>query len=467
MTIRAPLHTRIAPRPRPAELLTWARGLPPGQMQTGRPFVQNDWPNPIRRRDNIELRSWFTGLIGDTSGTPLIPVDWPNPIRRVRNNALYSWTYSQQIPQSVAAAMPFTQSDRQNPQSRKQNPELRTWISPLTWQLTVGAPFRQTDWPNPVRRVDSRDLRAWVDSLNVASIGAPFVQSDWPTPVRRVDSVALRSWINGVQLQPVSSPPFVQTDWPNPIRRTDSVSPRTWVNGIQLQVEPLPLNQLDWPNPTRRIESPSLKAWSYSTAVPLSFVTVPNVVGEAQAQAEADIAAVGLLAGILTAYSDTVPVGIVISQSLAAGSLVQSGVVLDIVISLGPAPPPPVSDEQFSGGFFHLFERQQGARRKRKRELEEAEEAIEKLAPIDREIAQLLQERERKDDFDANLSRLKRLVGEFADKEAEAAMSERVRTAFARAQAQESVSAYLSLQRELERQLEEEEFAILMILANS
>lgn len=129
-------------------------------------------------------------------------------------------------------------------------------------------------------------------------------------------------------------------------------------------------------------------------------------------------------------------------------------------------PPEPPPAEVYTGGFFHAFERQRERRRKRQRELDEAEEEAQKLKDaVDREIAELLQAQERKAEFEQNIARLKRIVGEFADREAEAAMSERVRKALTRAQVQESVSAYLSLQRELERQLEEEEFAILMILA--
>ncbi|MCK5566028.1 MAG: PASTA domain-containing protein, partial [Planctomycetes bacterium] len=64
-------------------------------------------------------------------------------------------------------------------------------------------------------------------------------------------------------------------------------------------------------------------------------VTVPNVVGQVQATAEANIVAAGLVASATTAYSDTVPAGDVISQNPAGGASVAPGTTVDIVVSLG------------------------------------------------------------------------------------------------------------------------------------
>lgn len=151
----------------------------------------------------------------------------------------------------------------------------------------------------------------------------------------------------------------------------------------------------------------------------------------------------------------------------AIGELAAAGSIAITGSAALAQPASPAQDQAFSGGLLYAFEREQARRRKRRRELEEAEEEAQKLKDaVDREIAELLQEQERKAEFEQNIARLKRIVGEFADKEAEVAMSGRVRTALARAQTQESVSAFLALQRELDRQFEEEEFAILMILAN-
>ncbi|RMD63819.1 PASTA domain-containing protein [Candidatus Parcubacteria bacterium] len=71
----------------------------------------------------------------------------------------------------------------------------------------------------------------------------------------------------------------------------------------------------------------------------VSQVTVPDVTGLSQAEAEAAITAVGLTVGAVTsASSDTVPAGHVISQNPAAGTSVASGSAVDLVVSTGPAP---------------------------------------------------------------------------------------------------------------------------------
>jgi beta-lactam-binding protein with PASTA domain len=68
-------------------------------------------------------------------------------------------------------------------------------------------------------------------------------------------------------------------------------------------------------------------------------VTVPNVVGSAQAGAQSALTAAGLTAGAITsANSATVAAGSVISQSPAAGASVAPGSAVALVISLGPAP---------------------------------------------------------------------------------------------------------------------------------
>lgn len=258
MTFRAPIYTRIAPRPRPAELLTWIETLPPGEIARTIPLRQADWPAPTLRRSNPELRTWLESLPpGEISRTiPLRQSDWPNPVRRVSNPSLYSVAYSQQIQPAatrpfgqsdwpnpvrrvsspslysvtcwqqlqpvVVAASPFAQTDWPNPQQSKQNLELRTWVNQTPWPLTVGAPFAQDDWPNPVRRIGSRELRTWAESLNVASIGAPFSQTDWPNPIRRLDSVSLRICVNAVQLQPQPLPPQVTGIIPDIFQRQDT-----------------------------------------------------------------------------------------------------------------------------------------------------------------------------------------------------------------------------------------------------
>lgn len=76
------------------------------------------------------------------------------------------------------------------------------------------------------------------------------------------------------------------------------------------------------------------------------MVSVPDVVGLAQGDAEAGITAAGLAVGTVgTANSDTVPAGDVISQDPAGGTMAAEGSAVDLVVSLGPAgeelPPDP------------------------------------------------------------------------------------------------------------------------------
>lgn len=67
-------------------------------------------------------------------------------------------------------------------------------------------------------------------------------------------------------------------------------------------------------------------------------VTVPDVVGQTQVQAQATLAAANLDLGTVTqTFSNTVPAGQVISQNPAAGAQVNSGSDVTVVISRGPA----------------------------------------------------------------------------------------------------------------------------------
>jgi hypothetical protein len=126
----------------------------------------------------------------------------------------------------------------------------------------------------------------------------------------------------------------------------------------------------------------------------------------------------------------------------------------------------PVQSE-FSGGFYFAFERETERRRRERRKREEAEEETQQLQDdIDREIATLLHQQEAEDAEAQELNRLKAMVAQFADKAAEEAMTERVRTAFVRANAKQNIASYLALEKELNRAMEEEEFMILMVLAN-
>ncbi|HQL95100.1 MAG TPA: PASTA domain-containing protein, partial [Candidatus Hydrogenedentes bacterium] len=68
-------------------------------------------------------------------------------------------------------------------------------------------------------------------------------------------------------------------------------------------------------------------------------MTVPNVVGLQQAAAATALTGAGLAVGTVTeSFSDTVPVGEVMSQTPAAGTSVVPGTAVDLEVSKGPAP---------------------------------------------------------------------------------------------------------------------------------
>ncbi len=78
--------------------------------------------------------------------------------------------------------------------------------------------------------------------------------------------------------------------------------------------------------------------------------TVPNVIGQADADAQNAIIAAGLNVGTVTYdWNDSVPEGLVVSQSVDGGKKVAAGTSVGLVVSQGPKPPekvavPPVTN---------------------------------------------------------------------------------------------------------------------------
>lgn len=80
-----------------------------------------------------------------------------------------------------------------------------------------------------------------------------------------------------------------------------------------------------------------------------SQVAVPDVVGQTEADANSAITAAGLVAAKTEAADDTVPAGSVISQDPAAGTMVDSGTNVNIVVSTGPDAPATVPVPDVAG----------------------------------------------------------------------------------------------------------------------
>jgi hypothetical protein len=117
--------------------------------------------------------------------------------------------------------------------------------------------------------------------------------------------------------------------------------------------------------------------------------------------------------------------------------------------------------ESFSGGFFVDFERHMRRRDDGRRKREEDEEQAQAIADTTaREIAAFLHAQEARDAERAEIERLRSLVRQYADLQAQEAFTERVWQAFSRAVSQENASALLAFEREMTRMLEEEELLL-------
>jgi hypothetical protein len=79
-------------------------------------------------------------------------------------------------------------------------------------------------------------------------------------------------------------------------------------------------------------------AWAGTAWQEAAPVEVPDVVGQSQASATAEIEGAGFVAAVVLAYSDSVPVGAVISQLPLAGALASAGATVTITVSLGAEP---------------------------------------------------------------------------------------------------------------------------------
>jgi hypothetical protein len=129
-----------------------------------------------------------------------------------------------------------------------------------------------------------------------------------------------------------------------------------------------------------------------------------------------------------------------------------------------PEPEPEVAESNSGGwAFFLKYEQERDRRRRKRREQIEAEEAVQELPPVEKEIAQILHKQERIDDSKAELKRLKALVDEYRQVPA---LSERATEAYERARVRGLRSDLAKLDKELKRMLEDEEMAVLMLLLN-
>lgn len=132
------------------------------------PFGQTDWPNPRAPSRNQDVLSWASGLpSGQIALTlPQRQTEWPNPTL-AKPPALDLRTWTQGLPPgAIALTIPPLNYDWPNPQPQRLNFELRTWAPPLQLQPPpVQMPFSQFDWPNPFPKAANLELRLHINGL--------------------------------------------------------------------------------------------------------------------------------------------------------------------------------------------------------------------------------------------------------------------------------------------------------------
>lgn len=219
---------------------------------------------------------------------------------------------------------------------------------------------------------------------------------------------------------------------------------------------------------------------TYGLAVPLSGTAVSGLAGTITASTGSDLTlalggqAVTVSAGTLAPSTDLALTGIAVTSStgtitpntgsdvtLALNGVSVSVLAGNLAVSGGDS-----GVVQFTGGFALAFEREMLRReRERRKRLKDEEDAREAEDEISREIAQLLHQQEAIDAERRDFERLKKLVIEYRA-ESLTEFSPRVVTAYERALAQQNFSAMQALYRELARQMDDEDIAVLMMLLN-
>lgn len=195
---------------------------------------------------------------------------------------------------------------------------------------------------------------------------------------------------------------------------------------------------------------------------PPVLVEVPDVVGQSQASATAELEGVLFVVAVVTSYSSTVPAGDVISQSPAAGIEASEGSTVTITVSAGPRPD--TSSEGSGGIWFEMEALRERARRRKKREEDEERETQEIQDQRDREIAQLLKKQEAKDDERDELARIQTLADRYAGQAMKEGVPRSVAAAVLKAHEERSRNALEQMQREIQKLLDEEEQAVISLL---
>lgn len=117
-----------------------------------------------------------------------------------------------------------------------------------------------------------------------------------------------------------------------------------------------------------------------------------------------------------------------------------------------------------SGGFFYDIDHFRSRKRAERDRLERHESDTAHLEQMEREIAELLRDQERKDLERDELARIQRLADDYSGRNL--GLPRRVSASLLKAYEERSRNALEQLQRELERMLEDEEITALMLILN-
>jgi hypothetical protein len=332
---RLPIGEQLWERPTlpipPAQ--TWIST--PAYEEIAKPFLQSDWPNPTQpyrleqtwaAAYNKNLIAQDAMLVGEQS-TELPPRDFPRllqtwisttnlalttappiltqtlfkqltelPPRGVEPDWRRSWEFSYNKNLIGQDALPFRQSDWQNPTPPT---PVKDWIQQTNlalltqppallpfkrtlYDLPVGPqqpapswtaqynpnlvgqdalPFRQSDWPNQLQH--PRLEQTWAFAYNKNLVGQdrlPFRQSDWPLASAAPALPRASEWISQTNLLLTAAPIGATTYELPPAYKLAQQAAQTFINTISLALTgPVPpIAQRDWPNPTQFARDPTL-----------------------------------------------------------------------------------------------------------------------------------------------------------------------------------------------------------------
>jgi hypothetical protein len=141
--------------------------------------------------------------------------------------------------------------------------------------------------------------------------------------------------------------------------------------------------------------------------------------------------------------------------------------VLAWIVQLGyktarTTPPVPAAAASPSGGFFYDIDSFRSRKRRERDRLARHESDTRDLQDTEREIAELLRDQERRDIERDELARIQRLADEYSGRNL--GLPRRVSASLLKAYEERTRNSLEQLQRELERMLEEEEIALILIL---